>query len=336
MDKKRSKVQKRKQIYFLITVITVLILGTGSFLYKELQKKASTSGYVEKEDMEEETGILYGGKRYVYNDHLSNYLFMGVDTREEVESYETLRDAGQADAIFLVSLDRAEKSLKVLTIPRDTMTQVETFNISGKSLGFTEDHINIQYAFGDGKQKSCELMKTAVSNLLHQIPIENYCSLNMDGIPVLTKLIGGVEVVVPDDSLEEVNPDFKEGAVVTLTEENTEQFVRSRDITKTQSAIVRMNRQKIFLQAYLDKVQEKSKRDAGIVTDLYDGVKPYMVTGMGNDLFAKLLEASMTTPPTLQTLPGEGVQGQDFDEYHVNEDELYDLIIQMFYKEVKA
>ena len=85
-----------------------------------------------------------------------------------MEGYETQKDAGQADALFLVSLDRAEQKLQILTIPRDTMAQIETFNPGGKSLGMTEDHINLQYAFGDGKTKSCELMKTAVSNLLYR------------------------------------------------------------------------------------------------------------------------------------------------------------------------
>ena len=80
------------------------------------------------------------------------------------------------------------------------MTEIEVFNPSGKSLGESTDHINIQYAFGDGKQKSCELMKTAVSNLLDGLPIQGYCSMNMDGIPVITDFVGGVQITVPDIS----------------------------------------------------------------------------------------------------------------------------------------
>lgn len=104
---------------------------------------------------------------------MSNYLFMGIDTRENVDTYESQKDAGQADSIFLVSMDRATEQLKVLFIPRDSMTKIEVFNPSGKSLGMTTDHINIQYAYGDGKQKSCELMKTAVSNMLDGVLIQD-------------------------------------------------------------------------------------------------------------------------------------------------------------------
>lgn len=320
----------RKQKIFLAGTGLVLLAGTAGLVWRYMGEEKISSEYVE--NASEENVVLYDGKKYRYNDHLSNYLFMGIDTREKVEGYETQKDAGQADALFLVSLDRAEQKLQILTIPRDTMAQIETFNPGGKSLGMTEDHINLQYAFGDGKTKSCELMKTAVSNLLYQIPIQGYCSLNMDGIPILTELVDGVEVTVPDDSLQEVYPEFTEGAKVTLTKENTEQFVRYRDITESQSALVRSERQKVFLEAYLERVQQIASEDPGIVTRIYEGVQDYMVSNMGTDIFAQLLEASLKNTPESCSLPGEGTEGQDFDEFHVEEDALYDLVLQMFYK----
>lgn len=335
ITERRKKQQRKKQILFLCIVILATAAGIGGYLF-HLTKEKQPSFEAAYGESSEEEGILYGGKRYVYNDHLSNYLFMGVDSRNPVDTYDSQRDAGQADAILLVSLDRAEKTLQVLSIPRDTMTMIEVFTPSGNSRGLDRNHINLQYAFGDGKRKSCELMKNAVSSLLYQLPIENYCSLNMDAIPILTRITGGVELTVPDDSLEELGPEYKEGARITLTEENTEQFVRNRDTSKSQSAIVRMNRQKVFLKAYLEKVQKLAEKDAGIVTELYEGVKAYMVTGMSTDLFAKLLEASMTKPPVLETIPGEGTEGKYFDEYLVNDDELYEQVIRMFYKEVNA
>ena len=239
-----------------------------------------------------------------------------------------------ADAIFLVSMDRATEQLKVLFIPRDSMTKIEVLNPSGKSFGMTTDHINIQYAYGDGKQKSCELMKTAVSNMLNGLPIQGYCSMNMDGISTITDFVGGVEITVPDNSLEEVNPDFKEGASVTLTGENAEQFVRYRDTEKSQSALVRQERQKTYLQALLKKVQEQASEDAGFVTDLYDSIRDYTVTNMGNDIFAKLLVASRNGIADTQTVPGKGTEGENFDEYQIDENKLSEMIISMFYEKM--
>ena len=75
--------------------------------------------------------FVFLGSTNKYNDHLSNYLFMGIDTREYVDTYESQKDAGQADSIFLVSMDRATEQLKVLFIPRDSMTNIVVFNPSG-------------------------------------------------------------------------------------------------------------------------------------------------------------------------------------------------------------
>lgn len=329
MKEKRSKVQKRKQIVFLIFVVAAVAVF-GIWIILKYKNPVAFGSFKENS---RENVIQYDGKTYRYNEHLSNYLFMGVDTRNPVEEYETQQDAGQADAIFLVSYDRAEQTLRCLVIPRDTMAEIEVINPSGKSMGMSKDHINIQYAFGDGKIKSCELMEEAVTRLLYQVPIQGYCSLNMDGIPIMTDIIGGVKLTIPDDSLSEVNPEFQQGAQVTITGENAEQFVRYRDIEKTQSAIVRMNRQKVFLQAYVARAQEVGAQDASLITRLYEGVEEYMVTNMGNDLFAKLLEASYKSDPEIVTLPGEGVEGESFDEYYVDDDQLYELIIQMFYQE---
>lgn len=330
---------RQRKIYLTILIIVIIlaaVLGGGYYLWSQTKETAEVTSAErgqkkQAQSDESKDTIQYQGNTYKYNDHLSNYLFMGIDSREDVDTYESQQDAGQADAIFLVSLDRATEEVKVLFIPRDSMTKIEVFNPAGKSLGMTTDHINIQYAYGDGKQKSCELMKTAVSNLLEGLPIQGYCSMNMDGIPVITDFVGGVEVTVPDNSLEEVNPEFKEGAVVTLTGENAEQFVRYRDIEKNQSALVRQERQKTYLQALLKKAQEQASKDAGFVTDLYDSIKSYTVTNMGNDVLAKLLAASQKGISDTQTVPGEGTQGANFDEYHVDQDKLTDLIISMFY-----
>lgn len=331
MQGKRSEIQKKKQLIFLNFVAVALIAAAAGLFLKYGRTKIP--GSFQQSDREHT--VQYGGKSYRYNDHLSNYLFLGIDSRNPVESYETQRDAGQADAIFLVSYDRAEKTIQCLTIPRDTIAKVEIFNMNGESRGLSEDHINIQYAFGDGKEKSCELMKEAVSRLLYQVPVQGYCSLNMDGIPVMTEIIGGVKLTVPDDSLAEINPEFVRGAQVTITGENAEQFVRYRDIRQSQSAITRMNRQKVFLQAYVSTAQEKAAQDTALITRLYEGVQDYMVTNMGTDLFADLLEASYGSEAKIETLPGKGVEGESFDEYIPDDEQLYEMIICMFYKEVQ-
>lgn len=343
MTKTTRKAIRQRKICMLLIIILIIVLSVlGGGYYLLSQKNASSpqnggqnSDSRNQTDLSQNGDIVeYKGETYKYNDHLSNYLFLGIDTRETVDTYQSQADAGQADAIFLVSMDRATEKIKVLFIPRDSMTRIEVFNPYGQSLGETTDHLNIQYAFGDGKEKSCELMKTAVSNMLDGLPIQGYCSMNMDGISVITDFVGGIQLTIPDDSLADVNPEYKKGAVVDITGETAEQFVRYRDIDKTQSALVRQERQKTFLQALVQKAQEKAGEDAGFVTGLYDSVKSYTVTNMGNDIFAKLLAASQNGITDTETVPGEGTHGENFDEYHIDEDALSDLIISMFYEKI--
>lgn len=343
MKKTTRKAIRQRKICMLLIIILIIVLSVlGGGYYLLSQKNASSpqnggqnSDSRNQTDLSQNSDIVeYKGETYKYNDHLSNYLFLGIDTRETVDTYQSQVDAGQADAIFLVSMDRATEKIKVLFIPRDSMTRIEVFNPYGQSLGETTDHLNIQYAFGDGKEKSCELMKTAVSDMLDGLPIQGYCSMNMDGISVITDFVGGIQLTIPDDSLADVNPEYKKGAVVDITGETAEQFVRYRDIDKTQSALVRQERQKTFLQALVQKAQEKAGEDAGFVTGLYDSVKSYTVTNMGNDIFAKLLAASQNGITDTETVPGEGTHGENFDEYHIDEDALSDLIISMFYEKI--
>ena len=334
LPKKRNK-NRRKRIAAVLVICGVLAVVAvfAAGIWKQ-QRKAhmETDGASVSSEENTSESITYEGKTYVYNDHLSNYLFMGIDTKGDMETAES-GDAGQADAIFLVSVDRVTKEVNVISIPRDTMTEIEMFSVSRKSLGLMENHINLQYAQGDGKTESCELMKTAVSKLLGGIPVHGYCSVNMDGIPVMTEAAGNVQVVIPDNSLEEVNPEFTEGAEVTLTKDNVEQFVRYRNTGREQSALVRQDRQKIFIEAYMKKAQEQYAKDASFVMGLYESMKPYMVTNIGNDLFVKLLSAAQEGKSSVHTLPGKGAQGEYFDEYRVDEEALQEMIISVFYRE---
>lgn len=334
LPKKRNK-NRRKRIAAVLVICGVLavvaVFAAGIWKQQRKAHMETDSASVSSEENTSES-ITYKGKTYVYNDHLSNYLFMGIDTKGDMETAES-GNAGQADAVFLVSVDRVTKEMQVISIPRDTMTEIEMFSVSRKSLGLMENHINLQYAQGDGKTESCELMKTAVSKLLGGIPVHGYCSVNMDGIPVMTEAAGNVQVVIPDNSLEEVNPEFTEGAEVTLTKDNVEQFVRYRDTGREQSALVRQDRQKIFIEAYMKKAQEQYAKDASFVMGLYESMKPYMVTNIGNDLFVKLLSAAQEGKSSVHTLPGKGAQGEYFDEYRVDEEALQEMIISVFYRE---
>ena len=78
----------------------------GGYLSAESEKSERTENVEQNSSSQTQAGqeqssdtVEYRGETYKYNDHLSNYLFMGIDTRNPIDTYQTQEDAGQADAI---------------------------------------------------------------------------------------------------------------------------------------------------------------------------------------------------------------------------------------------
>lgn len=330
-----NRKKKYKLARFAIFTATLTVVGAGVYLLlKNQQTKTVEIGNSEIE-VEQTDVVLYEGKKYKYNEHLSNYLFLGIDKEERQETQVGKADAGQADAVFLFTRNRKEGTLSVLTIPRDTITEIEVFNQEGESTGKTLDHVSLAYGYGDGGRESCALMRDAVSNLLYGLHIDGYCSINMDAIPVMMEQVKELTVTVPNDSLEEVFPQWSQGTEVKLTKNNIEDFIRYRDITKPQSALKRMERQQAFLVAYGERAKELYQENSSFITNLYTAIEEYMVTNIGKDNFLKIMQNMEESGAEMWTLPGEGVTANGFDEYHVDDTELYKEIIEKFYEEAK-
>ena len=174
-----------------------------------------------------------------------------------------------------------------------------------------------------------------MSTLFYGLNIQGYCAINLDALSILSDSVGGVTVTVPNDSLEEKYPEFKNGSQVTLDGTNTETFVRYRDINVHQSAIARMERQQVFIKAFEEAAKKKIAEDSGYAVKMYSDLEPYMVTNISKDQLLKITQ-SMTEgkEDTDWTVPGEAVEGEDHDEYHVDDNALYEKIIETFYKKV--
>lgn len=323
---KRNRKQRKKRMILSAAVLIILTVAVGAYFLISYNREHKKITYRTDADGNYASVNLSGN----YNDHLSNFLFLGIDGSGTVDSIDSMWDIGSSDTIILVSYDRAEETMRELVIPRDTMTEIETFNPMGRSLGFSIDHLNIQYAYGDGKMRSCEITKNAVSKLLGGgIPIQGYCSLRLDGIPLLADVLDGIEVTVPDDVMEDETEHYSKGDVITLTSETAERFLRFRDTDVSQSAIDRQARQRSFMEGFMKKAKEVGAKDSSLVTKFYDTLQPYMVTNMGNDQFAKLLAAENLGS---ETLPGEGVEGTMHDEFYVDKQAMQALLQEMFYK----
>lgn len=313
-----------------------VIVAVGKF---NLRSEAATSAPVFKDNTEADV-IHYNGKEYYYNEGITTILCMGIDTADKIsEEKGKMRNGGQSDAIFLSVFDSENEKISFITIPRDTMTEIDIYNVFGEYSRTVQEHLNLQYAYGDGGTLSCELTEKAVSNLMYQIPIHGYLSANMAVISDLNDKIGGVKVEIGDEEwLKTINPAWEKGNKVTLTGEDAETYLRARDVFTNFSAQTRLARHKQYFMAFSRQVFQKIKKNPLLFFDMYSLMKDYSVTNL--DFCEKTYLMSVAyryyfDDYSFYTLKGENVKGIYYDEYYADEEALLDLIVKIFYLPTK-
>lgn len=319
----------------LVLVIAVCVIfqpqATGNGKKPTIQTE-DESEYPEKW---QEGVVSYNGKNYIYDHNIKTYLFMGIDKDEPVETAEDYNSGGQSDAMFLLVCNKEEKTLSVISINRNTMTRVLTCYANGLETGYTESQICVQHGFGDGKKLSCSRTVDAVSYLFYNQPINGYMSMNVGAVPMMNDGVGGITLTVLNDiELKSKDVSLKEGETVTLSGDEAYAYLRSRDVGEFDSATLRLRRQEQYITAYLDKLKALTISNPMLVMNVYEDIAPYVVSDMSvADVVTELMGYEYS-PDRMYTVPGETVAGDKFEEFHVDDEALYDLIIRVFYKEV--
>ena len=289
--------------------------------------------------------LRYKGKTYAYKSDMVTLLFMGIDKTGEAEASEDLYNGGQADALFLIALDPEGKTVSIIGISRDTMTEIAVSDRNGLYAGTRTGQIALAHAYGDGLKKSCENTADAVSRLFYGLPIHGYFALNMEAVALLNDAVGGVEVIIPEDASgadveidgRRYRPGWKAGERVRLMGKDAYTFIRYRDTGQAQSAGARLERQKDYLRAFIPQAVNAVKKDVTLPFTLYRTAAPYMVTDITLREAARLAEAAVScgfSEENLYSLQGEVKEGELFEEFYPDETALYELILQVFYEEI--
>lgn len=309
---------------------------------KEDQESADSGTQTGKEMLFEENIVFWNGKTYKRNTYVKAVLCMGVDRDGPMTETTLSGDGGQADGIFLLANDTARGSMKILLIPRDSMTEITKTDTSwtetnGAKLGEVVDHLSLSYAYGDGREKSCEYTKQAVSHLLMGLKIDSYMAADLEIIASLNDEVGGVTVTIPTMGMEQADPEFVFGQTVRLKGEQAERFVRFRDTERDNSAISRMEQQKLYISGFFQAVKEKSRTESNITEHLFEMSQDYMVTDMAKDEYLKLainaLEGEGLTSASFKMAPGTGTATETYDEYYVDQEALVPILLDLFYRE---
>lgn len=350
MYKKRGRRSREKWIARAAGIgvfLAAALIWYGYGVHQERQQALALSGTWEPAAAAEEEAeglgavVEYQGKTYRRNTYVRAILLMGIDRKDTLEETKVAGSGGQADGIFLAAQDTARDSLRLLMIPRDTMTPITLTDLSGNVLGQDRQHLTLAYAYGDGREKSCEYTREAVSGLLEGLEINGYMAVSAAALPMLNDAVGGVEVTVEDASLAEAYPEeFPLGESVRLEGDLAETYIRYRDTGQAQSALTRTERQKTYIQGFVQAARETAAREEGFVPELLDDMEPYMVTDMDKgaymDMALAFLEGGASFgEEEMITLPGTPAETSIYDEYHADEEQILPIVLDLFYREAQ-
>ncbi len=341
-----SKKEKRKKTVIIIIVIllSLMLIIDGVFLFLHMRGKNSVhpNGNVNIEPgdigIEDDTApvihdtgkiIEYKGDTYLFNENVISIALMGIDKNELGTEYGQIGTGGQADTIALALYDTKSGKINIAVIPRDTMVEINTYDVNGGFLDIKKQQICVSYAYGDGKKTSCENTIRSINRLLMGIPVDYYLSMDLDGIPALNDAIGGVTLTCI-----ETEGRFTKGETVTLSGEDADAYVRDRDMSKTDSDTARRARQKQYMEAYISQAMSKIKRNFSLVAKLYSQAMNYVITDISLDnvtYIASTAIANNLSVNDFKTLPGEYRQGEEYAEYIIDETALFEMILNLYY-----
>ncbi|WP_082233345.1 LCP family protein [Halobacillus massiliensis] len=232
---------KRKKVKIILGSILLVVLvtigataGYAAFLTEKARNTANNS-------LEE---LDRGGKseKRAYKvtpiEDSTSVLFIGVDDSEKrSDSYSATR----SDALVLATFNNNDKSVKLVSIPRDSYTYIP-------EVGYN-DKITHAHAFG-GTEATIE----TVENLL-EVPVDYYVRLNFNSFVDVIDSLNGVKFDVPFDLTEQNSKDKQDSIALdkgyqTVTGEEALALVRSRQYD---SDLARGQRQMEMIEAIVNK-----------------------------------------------------------------------------------
>lgn len=201
---------KSKVFKWIASIVVILLIGGGVYAFTMYQKVSKTMNQIHQSLDRDHSpqrieDVSTKAKKPI------SILVLGIDPgKDELEN--KTETYGRSDTIMLLTLNPNTKSMKTLSIPRDTYGE-----IVGKN---ENDNINRAYAYGN--------INMAVNTIEKYInvPIDYYVTVGTSSVKDIVNILGGIDVNNNHDfSVDGTH--FPEG-VVHLTGNTAEAYLRDR------------------------------------------------------------------------------------------------------------
>jgi LCP family protein required for cell wall assembly len=338
MTEKKSKILLILLIILLVIMCSAILVA--ALLLKGKMDMTSTSDVkieVPKAlHVASENGgkiVIYQGETYYLNEDITAVLCIGVD-KDNMQEQEKIGYGGQADSLFLAVLNVKEQSMSIIGISRDSMVGVDVYDTAGNFVENKEMQLCLSYAYGNGKETSCENTMASVSRLLYGIPVHAYVAIDMNAIGELTDLVGGVKINPAKEDRKYFDFTLGKEGEVLINGVEAEVFVRYRDIASLESNNERIRRQKTFLIAFANTVLQKTKADLSIPVKLFQEISDEIVTSLSvsdiSYLASKAVNCTISMD-NLTVIQGEVKSDGTYAAFYPDETALFELILKTFY-----
>lgn len=169
-------------ILSVILVAASVVVGALVYLKKNFDYNYNDSLPTAPEDL---------GFEEVKDDEIVNIALFGVDTRNDA-SFK-----GRSDTIIIMSLNKTDKKVKLISVLRDTFTPIEN---NGKT---TYSKINSAYATG-GPALAIKTLNTDFD-----LDISEYATINFNGLIHVVDAMGGIELEIVKNEISYINEGVK-------------------------------------------------------------------------------------------------------------------------------
>ena len=241
-----------------------------------------------------------------------NILLLGVKTTSsDLNDYDAIYEDGYdalvnsfeglSDTMLLLRFDPREERVSVLSIPRDTRT-----NVDGLITKINDAN----------RQGGPALSAEAVSELMGGVPIDRYMRINVQGVEKLIDALGGVQVNVPkdmkyQDDSQHLYINLKAGEQ-QLDGDQALQFLRFR--YDDNGDIGRVQRQQMFMRSLANQALKPAT--IGRLPKIHNEIKSHVDTNLSvEELVALVGYGAQTERSDVQMLmlPGDFSNYDDYD-----------------------
>lgn len=249
----------RKFVLFLAVLVVTIPLVFLGIVYSKLKTLQVNGDF-----------SMLSTNNFKFDNKITNILLVGSDARPG-------ENVSRSDSMMILTVDGKNKSLKLTSLGRDTYV-----NISGH--GF--EKLTHAYAYG----KEALLIQTIEENF--KLDIQNYAKVDFFSFMDIVDTIGGIEVTIEENEINEMNKFIKEcyswdkkpnkPEIQYIKKPGKQKLVGYQALTyarirKSDGTMQRDNRQRLVIEAIIKKVNTLPLTK---YPKLLDTVLPYVKTNM--------------------------------------------------------